>query len=586
MAFRHLMAALVVAILVGASLAQPFVWPDAWGTDASSARAGGTVTTWTLGDPSSLNPFHDLDVNAILALADLRGARLLLRVPGSTAFLPYSARSWSRSPDGTRLAFTLRQGMRWSDGTPITVDDYAFRYLAELDPAVQSARREEWLIDGVPISLERLSANTLVFTLPRPDRLALGQIASLVPAPEHILGPIYRQGGGDALRRAWGPGTDPAATVWSAAWQPVHVVRGELIAFEPNPYFGEWNVDERGRQLPRLDRLNISVLDDPRPMAALFLSGQLDVFGAPVAEPLPAVRSAIAAGDVAATLEEAANPGEELTAIVPNLNHADTPWKQRLLADVRFRRALSHLLDREAIIELAYGSNAAPRWSQVPSAYADWRVDNLARFPYRPAAAQTLLDALGFGRVGADGIRRDAAGHRLSLDLVVPAERPERLQMAQILRDSAAEVGLDLRILPLSLSLVVDLLSTRGPDRPFDLIIIGYLGTDPVWPFPPGFTECDGTLHNFNGAGTCLTRAEARLQQLQRLGRAALDGAAAQAIGADIQRLEASQLFVIPTVETTWSVAWNDRLGGLLPRELREPGPQVFLPELVYVRPP
>lgn len=57
---------------------------------------------------------------------------------------------------------------------------------------------------------------------------------------------------------------DPRETVWSSAFMPV-VTAGERLLFQRNPYFGEWNVDERGNPLPYLDGITTTLVGPSEP---------------------------------------------------------------------------------------------------------------------------------------------------------------------------------------------------------------------------------------------------------------------------------------------------------------------------------
>ena len=558
-------ALLTLALLAGLAQADPFVWPDVWTSDPGEAVPGGILRTVGEVAPHTLNPFG-LGPDAVAEVVQ-RGAALLVRGPASDEWLPYAAQAFTVSEDGRVVDMVLREELKWSDGTPITVDDYLFSYQAETDPAVGSNRFDSYFLDGDLITLEATGDRTLRWTFPAPDRTALG-VAALLPAPDHILGEIYREGGAEALKAAWRLGVDPSETVWSSAFVPVSLLAEERLVFERNPYFGEWNVDERGRVLPFLDGVAVTLVASPEVGLNLYLAGELDLFLPGSLDEVGIIQVAIEGGDLAATLVENASPMASSRFIVFNWNRASDPFKEALFRSTEFRRAMSHLVDREAITELVYGGAATAMYSGVYEVLGEWLSRDLPRFEYDPAAAASLLAGIGFAGKNEDGLLVDGSGRELRFTLATASGNNEWQQIAQLVRDSAFEVGVGIELQVLEFGLLADQLLTEGPDRPFDAILIGLSGGDRDWPFGSNVVPCGTNLHLYNKEDGCLTDAERMMEALYFEGRRELDLERAREIGFELQRLQAELQPFVYTVSPTVHYSWLDSLCGLHPASL------------------
>jgi peptide/nickel transport system substrate-binding protein len=520
-------------------------------------------------DPRTFNPFVSAEQNALLDLVDLSGASLLTRGPDSDEWLPYAAESFTVSEDNLVVEVVLRDGIKWSDGTPVTVRDYLFRFEAETDPEVGSEVFNSWFIEDEPILLEQVGEKGMRFTFPAPDRTAFFKLAIHRPLPDHILGEIYREGGAEALKGAWGTETPVEETVWTSPWIPKTYTPGERLVFERNPAFGEWNVDEQGNALPYLDTITTVLLADTDAALNLYLAGELDAFAPRSLDDIGVINVAVENGDIEAAVIENASPIASSQFIVFNWNKEGDPVKENLFQAREFRQAMSHLVDREAITELVYGSAASPMWTNVYQVNSFWVNEDTAKFAYDPEAAAELLAGLGFDQKNADGVLSDVEGNPLEFTLATNAGNTQREQIAQIFADSAREIGVDVDVQALDFNLLVDQLLSTGTDRPFDAILIGLRGGSRDWPFGSSVIPCDGSLHMYNqdlDAG-CLTAEEQRVEELYIQGRQTLDTQAAREIGLEIQRIEAEQQPIIYTVSPNGHFSWLKSLRGEHPRE-------------------
>ena len=580
---KRVLLSLAALAVVSMAAAQPFVWPNAWtAAEPGEAQYGGTFRSYAISDPRTFNPLVSAEENDVVDNAN--ATTLIQQGPDSDAFIPYMAESFDVSEDGLVVTIDVREGMKWSDGEDITAQDFYLTYLAETDPDVGSNGFDSWFIGDAQIEGELVDEYTLRFTFPAPDRTALPVLA-IAPTPDHVLGEIYREGGAEALKGAWGTEIDVAETVWATAMVPTQFVPGQRIVFERNPYFEAWNQDEQGGGLPYLDRYVVQIVESTDAALNLYLAGEIDAYSPANLDQVGVVNQAINNGDIDATLLPNVAPVASSQFIVFNWNLASDPFKQSLFRNIKFRQAMSHLVDRAAITDLVYGGSASPMWSNVYQVYDFWVNPDVPEFPFDPERAQQLLAEIGFDRTNDDGVLVDADGNELSFSLATNAGNAQREQLVQIFADAAREVGVEVEAQAIDFNLLVDQLLSTGEDRPFEAILIGLQGGNRVWPFGVNVIPCGTNLHMFNTSGECLSAQETLAEELYFQGRQTLDTDEAQQIGYRIQNTLASLQAQIYTVSPLSHYSWLTDVGGEHPEGLINDALGVRELPLTFMRP-
>lgn len=553
------LAALALASMTLAQ-GQPFVWPNAWTVaEPGEAQYGGTFRSYALSDPRTFNPLVSAEENDVVDNAD--ATTLLTLGPDSDEWLPYMAESFEVSEDGTEITIHVREGMKWSDGDDITAADFYLTYLAETDEDVGSNGYDSWFIGDAMIQAEMVDDMTLHFTFPAPDRTAFPVLA-IVPSPDHVLGEIYREGGAEALKGAWGTETPIGETVWATAFVPTDFIPGQRIVFERNEHFGDWNTDAQGDALPYMDRYIVNVVESTDAALSLYLAGEIDALNPANLDEVGVVNQAIANGDIDAVLLPNMAPVASSQFIVFNWNLASDPFLQDTFRNIRFRQAMSHLVDRESIVELVYGGSATPMWSNVYQVLDYWVNPDVPRFPYDPERATELLAEIGFTQTNDDGVLIDEEGNELSFQLTTNSGNAQREQIAQIFADEARAVGVDMQVQAIDFNLMVDQMLSVGEDRPFQAILIGLTGGSRDWPFGVNVIPCGTNLHAWNQAPTCLTPQETLADALYFEGRQELDTEAAQQIGYRIQNALAELQPLVYTVSPLAHYSWLNHIQG------------------------
>jgi ABC-type dipeptide/oligopeptide/nickel transport system permease component/ABC-type transport system substrate-binding protein len=351
------------------------------------------------------------------------------------------AKSVTGLNDNREFIIELRRGIRWSDGHPFTADDilYWWEY-EELNPVVGAGIAPRWMRTGGESGrIEKIDDYTIRIVFVHPHGQFLEQLASsshsMVRAPKHYLSQYHPDlGDPEFIRQEMAayqlPSPRALYSYMTHFQNPDHprlwpwIYRGYRSnppqIFVRNPYY--YVVDEQGNQLPYIDRLQFAVRDDrmlpmsfARGQASMqgrhvrfenytVLMSQRDQFGMRILHWYPATR--------------------QTWVINPNLTRRvdpakpDTEWKAKLLADKRFRQALSLAINREAIIAAEYNNQVRP--SQVtPGEQSPFHSEKLANafIEFDPERANALLDELGLDQRDIEGMRAFPDGESMTFYL-------------------------------------------------------------------------------------------------------------------------------------------------------------------------
>ncbi len=549
--------------LVGVSFAQAqaFVWPQKWSAaKLSEVKRGGTLRASSISDFRTFNPFLAAEAGNIPATM-CANAGLVRRDPTTGDWIPYMAESWTVSPNKLDITFKIRKGLKFSDGKPITADDWVMTWRIHTDEKVGSNSRDSFFIDGKPIIVKKIDDYTLRISYPKTDAEAFS-VASFCPWPAHVFGPVYQKEGAEGIKKMWTLSEKPENIVSPGPWVLESYQQGERVVLKRNPFFGEWNKDEAGNPLPYLDRYEIRIVKDTNAQLAAFLAGEIDVYAPATVDQISQVRQAIQQGRLDATIKVNASPVASSQFIVFNWNKASDPFKQSLFRSDKFRKAMSHLINRQAVIDLVYGGLGTPMYSSVYPVLTQWLNPKVPKYEYDPKQAVKLLGELGFTRKDKEGYLVNSKGQRIEFTLATNAGNAQREQIAKLFVDEAKKVGVKVNFTPIDFNTLVGQLLSSGPDRPFDAILIGLTGGGLDWPFGANVVPCKGNLHMWNKSGQCLDPRETQLDALYSRGRTELDFKKRQQIGYQMQEIEAQLLPVLYIAGPNYHPAWNNRIGG------------------------
>jgi peptide/nickel transport system substrate-binding protein len=206
-----------------------------------------------------------------------------------------------------------------------------------------------------------------------------------------------------------------------------------------NPYFHR--VDERGRQLPYIDRLVLAIVD-PKLIPAKTGAGDADLQARDLNFNNYTFLKQGEKTNHYRTLLWRAGRGSHF-ALFPNLNVNDPVWRS-VLRDVRFRRALSLAIDRALVNQVLYFGLAVESNNTVLEASPLYKPEYRTEWArYDRKAANRLLDEMGLKR-GLDGVRRLPDGRDLEIIVETAGESSEQTDVLELIRETWREVGIKL----------------------------------------------------------------------------------------------------------------------------------------------
>ena len=555
-----------VLFLSWTARAAPFVYPSTWTTNTpQEAVRGGIFRDAVLGDFRTFNPFIGTEGNSLPRLLSAGG---LFRIdPVNRDYIPYMAESFSLSKNKLVWTIKLRDGMKWSDGSPITSEDFITAWRIYLDPDVISSVRESLLVLNRPVILKALDSLTMRASFPAVTVDAMFTL-SFAPIPTKVFAPVYASKGATGIRAMWTLGEPLENIMTSGAFRLSSYRQGEVAQLERNPFFGEWNVDSGGTGLPYLEGVRYTITKSSIAFQTLFLAGDLDSYSPPDADALALIHQSISGGTLKAVLRANAASGTGSEWIVFNWNKASDPRKQKLFRDVRFRRAMSHLVNRKALIDLVFGGLAQPLYSGVHPIFNDWQSPNFAHFEFDPPEASRLLAELGYRNRNNAGFLLDREGHVLEFELVTNAGNSLREREANIFATEASKIGVKVNVRLIDGGSLVSLIRSTGNYRQFDAVLLGSGGNNVFLPLSSNIISCQGNLHVYNQAGHCIAPFETQMSVLFDRARLESDPKQRRNLVRQIQEIEALNQPFTYILSVNVSFAWAARVHGEFPAKI------------------
>jgi peptide/nickel transport system substrate-binding protein len=330
------------------------------------------------------------------------------------------AHKWEFTPDGKSLTLYFRKGLKWSDGKPWTVDDIIFWWEdIETNKDLSQAPHAEWVVNGKPMTLKKIDDYTIQYNFDGPNGLVLQMLAfhgNQWPlnferfgafAPAHYLKQFHPKYNKDIKdyklfnEKADDLNPDrPAMTPWTV--KQYKAGDAKLIASR-NPYY--WKVDPQGQQLPYIDTIEMTLVENNDAIAAKALSCEIDMQFRNMDLRKFALFKENEKKCEYRVFRWASATGTNL-ALWPNQSYKDDPVLRDIFQNKDFRIALSYAIDRKKINAVAYLDQGVIRSEMVvpDSAYYVPEVESLY-IEYDPKKAAEYLDKAGL-KLGADGKTR------------------------------------------------------------------------------------------------------------------------------------------------------------------------------------
>jgi peptide/nickel transport system substrate-binding protein len=522
-------------------------------------RYGGRFVFVTIGDPKTFNAPLANEVSSTDLLNGPLFAGLVSFNNADQVSEPGLAKSWTRSEDGLHWTFTLRRGLRWSDGEPLTVEDVLFSAKVGLDEKLQTPLRDIMQVGGKPWTFEKVDSLTFNVHLPGPFSAVPEVIGSMYIMPEHVLGKAYEEG---RYSEMWGVNTPPAEIVTNGPFVLKEFVPGEKAVLTRNPYY--WEVDKHNKRLPYLDEYVFLIVKDLNAMALKFQSGETDLIDPIVVDQVPTFE------------DEAEKGGYRVLPLGPDIatdfmwfnqnprkdsrgKPYVTPWKSKLFRDVRFRRAVSHAVNREGMVKSVLQGRGLPLYEPFTQGNKRWFNPNVPKFTYDVAKANALLDEMDLKDRNGDGIRDTPDGKTVEFTLHTNSENPLRKNLGTIVTEDLGKVGIRVNFQPLEFNTLITRIRS---DYQYEAILLGLAGATPPDPFLSGNVyRSSGLTHNWNPRQpTPDTPAEAEMDRLMDVVVGEPDYAKRKAAFDRVQEIMGENQFCIYLVNRNLYLGVRDRV--------------------------
>lgn len=376
-------------------------------------------------------------------------------VPGVTNF--------TVSDDFTTYTYTIRDGAKFWDGTPVTTDDVIFSVTANTSAPFGAAFSQ--VADQIA-SMEASGDNAVSITLKEPNI----NFNSLMSGP---AGKVYQKKQAEAAGEAWGSpdgGVMCTGPYKLGTWDPAN-----SLSIEKNADYWSSDFD------PLVNEVVFTWPQDPTTLSNAFQSGELQGgWNIP-----PSIIAPLQGSDAGQMYVGSRDTAVQMYGLIVG-NVTEGP-----LADPRMRQAVSALIDRNAIAAKVYGGAADPLYTLTTPGSITYEKDSLT--------AANDAAAAGADPEKAKKLVEDAGQTDATLVLALPAGDSLATTTAKAIQTDAAKVGLTIELKPMEASQYAAIFFDPAAREGIDLFFTIYAPTvrDPVQNYFE--TIVTGQVNNFNG---------------------------------------------------------------------------------------
>jgi len=410
-----------------------------------AAQGGGELRFCLRSEPKTFDPLKVED-DASESIRYLTGGVLVRMNRQTQALEPGLAQSWEVSKDGRGIAFKLRSGIAFSDGTPFSAEDVAYTVQQLMDPALHSPTGDAFRSGPGNVETKIISPTQISITFPAAvaglDRLfdQVAIVSAHSPKKEMaVLGPFvvadYKAGASVLLKR--------------------------------NPNY--WKSDAQGRKLPYLDSIELDIQPNRDVEMLRFKRGEIDLINSLDSEYFDKL--------AATSPQQVHDAGPSLDSEQIWFNEvAKAPipaYKRAWFRSQNFRRAISEAINRDDLSRVVFHGHAQPAVGPVSPANKFWFNGKLKAEPYSPDTALKTLQADGF-RLDS-GVLKDRDGNAVVFSIITNAGNKSREQMAVMIQEDLQKIGVHVNVVTLDFpSLIARMTQTFD----YEAILLGLTNVD------------------------------------------------------------------------------------------------------------
>ncbi|MGH2630231.1 MAG: ABC transporter substrate-binding protein [Actinomycetota bacterium] len=440
---RKAMATCAVGAIIAMSVAN--------GAMAQSPSSEEEPVTFTVGvtyDLNSANPFRQIDA-AEAFLSGLMYDDLLTLGQKDYATEPELVESWETSEDGLTWTFVLHDGLTWSDGEPLTADDFVWTANFVMENDISS-----WS-DGYRFteSIEASDDRTIVWKTTRPT-LVPGFPGYNLILPEHVWGEMSTK------------------EIKEFRNYPDAVVSGpyELVEWEPGEFWRLEARDDYWRGAPAIDELVFRVYNSDESVVQALLKGEIDSTQVPTPGLFAQVEGRPGIG-------AAVTSAEAFHQMAFNIVDDPSSTAHPAVLDPVVRRAVSWAIDKDTLVDRVLRGYGEPGTTPIVPLYDFWHWEppEGVKIGFDPAEANRLLEEAGYVDTDLDGIREmPGGGEPLEWRVFVATSDSPALKAAPFIQGWLEDVGIQTSVKSMTDSKLYD----QWYDFDWDTLIYSW-GTGP-----------------------------------------------------------------------------------------------------------
>ncbi|HLQ35546.1 MAG TPA: ABC transporter substrate-binding protein [Chloroflexota bacterium] len=437
-------------------------------SQSEAPRPGGRVIWGTASDAKTLTPVLSTD-NVSTYLIDLIYQPLVNINAKTGAPEPGLAEKFELSADGKTMNLVLRDGLKWSDGSAFSGEDFKFTAEAVMR-SKKTVRKEVFqdiagakeFADGKAAEISGIVVNGRNITVALEKTLcaAPNRIGGFSVIPKSVFGKYMA-------------GSDGSKNVDDAAENnapPLATGPFKFKDWKPNDHITLVRNDSFYGGRANLDEFVNKVVPDSNALAAALKTGEIDI--ADAADPKDA--------------EDLKKVDSLASQFYLTPSYTYIGWNQlrggkEFFQDKAVRQALGYGLNMDAIVDKVYFTLGQKALSPIPSVSWAYDAAGLNDYKYDPKKAQQLLEQAGWSK-GSDGIYQKA-GQKLSFSIVTNSDNKARSTFAQVAAEQYKQLGIDANLQTESFQALVDRINnSKDPKygdqggRNFDAVILGWTG--------------------------------------------------------------------------------------------------------------
>ncbi len=478
---RPIIGAVLIFVLIGLAASVPAAaqGPTPGATTGFVPPKGGDFREVDTSDAKSFHVYQTTDATSASYQGNVYGSGLWTYDPKTLQPMPNMASSWTVSQDGKTYTFNLRKDLKWSDGQPITAQDFEWTFQQASNP-----KNNYPYLDNFKeiVSYKAVDDYTIQVTLDAAICTGLSVADAVTPLPKHIWQNLD----------------------WSDPTKNPQIFNPTVVS---GPYkLQEWKRDDHAtfarndtyfNGAPNFNTDTVRIVPDTSVQFQMLKSGQVDV--------APVTPSDYAAAKQVSILKEydwdpAASP---YSFIGFNL-------RRPFLQDVEVRHALSYAIPRQAIADKIYNGLGKPTFSDISP--ASWAYNpNVPKYDYNMDTAKATLAKAGY-KLDANGKLLDKTGKPVQLKIYYNQGNKQREQIATIAQEQFKQLGIDVTVTGLEFQAYLDFLSK--PPFDYDMFVLGWSTT--IEPYFDYQVWAESSIPDLNMGAYVNKQVEALFDQANR----------------------------------------------------------------------